>query len=518
MNRPSKSAQGEIEALKQRVGELEAAASEHKRFEDAFRESEGKLGALLESASEGILIVDRQGRVVLVNARLEAMFGYDRAELLGQPLEVLVPESLRGVHVAHREGYFANPHVRPMGRGLDLAGRRRDGTEFPVEISLSYSDTGSGTLFMGFVTDITERRRAHEALLRRESLARAILESASEAIVIVDAQGMIVTVNAMTEAMFGSRRAELLGQPLESLLPERLRSRHADHRQGFVREPRVRPMGGGLDLVARRSDGSEFPVEISLSYVQTDDGLRAIAFVTDITQRQAMERATRQAERLSALGRLAAGIAHEINNPIGIMTSRIELMLMDAEANGLPAETIEDLRVVHRNAMRVATLARNLLSFAREAPRERRPVDLNEVVGNVLLLVRKEFGRQDIRILSELHTPLPPVHGQGNALEQVLLNLLTNAAEAMTERGEIRVTTAVADGRVRLTVADTGQGIAPEQLAHIFEPFFTTKPSGTGLGLSVTYGIVEDHGGTIDVESTPGQGTRFSLTFPVATP
>jgi signal transduction histidine kinase len=228
-----------------------------------------------------------------------------------------------------------------------------------------------------------------------------------------------------------------------------------------------------------------------------------------------MERATRQAERLSALGRLSAGIAHEVNNPIGIMTSRIELILMDAEANHLPAETIEDLRVVHRNAIRVATLARNLLSFARETPREWRSVDLNEVVRNVLLLVTADFARQHIRVVSRLQEPLPPVLAHANALEQVLLNLVTNAAEAMTEPGDITVTTAAADGRVQVVVADTGRGIAADDLDHIFDPFFTTKASGTGLGLSVSFGIVEDHGGTIEVDSTVGKGTVFVVSLPV---
>jgi signal transduction histidine kinase len=243
-----------------------------------------------------------------------------------------------------------------------------------------------------------------------------------------------------------------------------------------------------------------------------------MAFITDITERKAIERVSRQAERLAAVGRLAAGVAHEVNNPLGIMTSRIELMLMDAGANGLPAETIEDLRVIRRNAIRVADLARNLLSLAREGPHERHAVDLNEVVRNVLLLVNADFGRAGLRVVEELAPALPPLLGHGNALEQVVLNLLTNAAEAMPEGGEIRITTGAAEGRLQLAVADTGRGIPPGDLSRVFDPFFTTKATGTGLGLSVSYGIVQDHGGTIDVESTPGRGTRFVLTFPRAAP
>jgi signal transduction histidine kinase len=277
-------------------------------------------------------------------------------------------------------------------------------------------------------------------------------------------------------------------------------------------------MGRGLDLVALRADGTEFAVEISLSYVQTDEGLRALAFVTDITQRKALERATRQTERLTALGQLSAGFAHEVNNPIGVMTTRIELMLMDAETNKLPPDVIEDLKVLHRHAQRVAAITSSLLSFARQSPQERTLVNLNDVVAAVVLLVARQYERQGVRLHHETTSSVPPVLGQIDALQQVVLNLVTNAAQAMPAGGDITLTTGLHDGKVRLVVADTGSGIAAEHLPHIFEPFFTTKPTGTGLGLSVTYGILNDHNATVDVESTVGVGTRFVMTFPVAEP
>jgi PAS domain S-box-containing protein len=505
----------EMSALRQRVAELEAAAEQQRHLDGALGDSEGTLRALLESASQGIVVIDEAGRIVLVNARLAAMFGYGRQELLGQPLEVLVPAELRGAHVAHRARYAADPHVRPMGVGLDLTGQHKEGRRFPVEISLSYTHTAKGLLSVGFVSDIGERKAAEEALRRSETQARAVLEAASQAILIVDERGTIVSVNRQTEVMFGYSRERLVAVGVETLLPERLRERHVGHRATYFRDPHVRPMGRGLDLLARRADGTEFPVEISLSYVQTDDGLRALAFVTDITQRQTLERATRQTERLTALGQLSAGVAHEINNPIGVMTTRIELMLMDADANGLPAEAVEDLKVLHRHAQRVAAITNSLLSFARPAPQERGLVDLNDVVAAVLVLVERQYERQYVRVHRDLAPSLPPVLGQANALQQVILNLVTNAAQAMPNGGDLTISTRLDDGRIRVVVADTGAGIVPEHVPHIFEPFFTTKPSGTGLGLSVTYGILNDHNATIDVDSAPDQGARFVLTFPI---
>jgi hypothetical protein len=505
--------QAEIRALRRRVAELEATVSDRR---DERGASDATLGAILESASQGIVVVDATGHIVLVNTRLASMFGYLRDELLGQTLEVLVPNEFRGAHAVHRTHYIANPRERLMGVGLDLTGQRKDGSRFPVEISLSYTESDKGLLSVGFVADITERKRAENALRRSESQARAVLEAASQAIVISDQRGTILSVNRQAETMFGYPRERLVGASIELLLPERLRARHVQHRATYFRDPHVRPMGRGLDLLARRADGSEFPVEISLSYVQSDEGLRALAFVTDITQRQAMERASRQTERLTALGQLSAGLAHEVNNPIGVMTTRIELMLMDAEANKLPPEAVEDLKVLHRHAQRVATITKSLLSFARQSAHERGLVDLNDVVAAVLVLVERQYDRQGVRVHRNLAPSLPPVFGEANALQQVVLNLVTNAAQAMPTGGDITITTAVDDTRIRLVVADTGPGIAPEHLPHIFEPFFTTKPSGTGLGLSVTYGILNDHNATVDVDSAPGRGTRFILTFPVA--
>jgi len=356
-----------------------------------------------------------------------------------------------------------------------------------------------------------------DALRRSEALSRAFLASASESIVATDATGRIVLLNARAETMFGYTRAELIGQPVELLIPKRLRERHVAHRATYMAAPRVRSMGQGLDLIGLRKDGSEFPVEVSLSFVQTDEGTSAIAFITDISERVALQRAARQADKLAALGTLSAGIAHEINNPIGIITSRVEVMLLEAEGGELPAELRKDLDVILRHARRVASITQALLSFARLSPGNREPVSLNRVAEEMVHLAQKDMSRARVDVTLKLDENLPGISADANAIGQVLLNLLTNALRAMPDGGEITIETShlPATRSVRLLVRDNGSGIPPEILPRIFDPFFTTKPDGTGLGLSISHGIVHEHHGTVDVNSEVGKGTTFTLTFPL---
>jgi len=475
-----------------------------------------RLTAIVESSDDAIIGKTLDGVITSWNQAAERIFGYTAAEMIGQDIRQIIPEDRQGeekevlarLRRGERIDHFKTVRMARGGRKIDIL----------LTVSPIKDARGRIVGAAKIAREITERNWTGGAVIPSERHARAILEAVSEAILLINEAGIIVSVNRKTEEMFGYSREDVLGRPLEMLLPERFRSPHADHRAAYFRDPHVRPMGQGLNLLARRRDGTDFPVEISLSYVRTDEGMQALAFVTDITRRRAMERAARQAERLAALGRLSAGIAHEVNNPIGIILSRIEIMLLDAQAQPLPGKMAEDLRVLHRHAQRVASIAQGLLSFARESSGARRPVDLNDLVEETLQLVEKDVATAGITIRRAFVNGLPPVLGDGSALQQVVLNLVTNARDALVgDGGEITLETRlVADrpGAARLIVRDTGPGISPDVLPKIFDPFFTTKSEGTGLGLSISYGIVQDHNGTIEVESQPGQGTTFILTFP----
>jgi PAS domain S-box-containing protein len=524
----------------------------------------GELAAILESVSEGIVIVGADGRIHAANDAAAHVFGYPRGELDGLPVETLLPERLRAVHAEHRGGYFAAPRSRPMGRGLELAGRRKDGRELPVEISLSFVDTEAGRLAIALVTDITERKRAERRLRTEFAVTRVLVERPT----VVEAAPRLL--QALCECL-GWELGELWLVDVEANVVRCGGSWHAPALNAAEFAALSRPLtfapGVGIPGITWASGRPMWVADVTdeVCFLRAAQarriGLRgACAFpirsgelvaavvvffcrelrqpdadlmdlVTDVVSRiglyldyrrsqeenERQREILHQREKLTALGTLAAGLAHEINNPISIISSRLELMLMEAENPGLPSEVREDLLVLQRNVRRVGQLTQGLLSFARQGSRERTAVDLNRAVDETLLLFERQMRKLGIETHLRLDRTLPAILGDVSALQQVTLNLLSNAREAMADGGTVTIETRRARGQagwIELVISDTGPGIPPEALPRIFDPFFTTKSGGTGLGLAISYGIVQDHGGTIHVDSAPGRGTTFTVGFP----
>jgi len=500
---------------RRRAGEIRVTRDALQSQVAEHEQTSALLASIVQSSDDAIIGLGPDGRVLAWNAGAERLYGYRKEEIRDRSIDVLCP----------------GPQQHEVAAGLDRVLREqaverlaceqvtREGRRIHSLMTISPIRDVAGVVVGASILarDVTAARVAEESLRRSEATSRAFLESASESVLVADAAGRIVLVNARTEKLFGYSRAELIGQPVEMLIPAPLRERHVAHRATYMAAPRIRSMGRGLDLAGLRKDGTQFPVEVSLSFVETDEGVRVIAFVTDISERVAFQRAARQADKLAALGTLSAGIAHEINNPIGIITSRVEVMLLEAEEEGLPAEVRKDLDVILRHARRVATITQGLLSFARQSSGTRKPVNLNQVAEEIVQLARKDMSRARVEVTLKLDETLPVIVADANAIGQVLLNLLTNARRAMADGGEITIETShlVAARAVRVAVRDTGSGIPPEILPRIFDPFFTTKPDGTGLGLSISHAIVHDHHGTLDVRSEVGKGSTFTITFPL---
>jgi PAS domain S-box-containing protein len=450
------------------------------------------------SSVQAIVIVGREGRIERVNATAEAMFGYRQAELIGQPIErVLSAED--------------PPHAAVVGPGdarLRALGRRKDGTRFPVELGRSAVRVGETERVVTVLTDIGAHSRGEEAVSR----LAAIVESSQDSIISQTLDGVILTWNAGAERIYGYAAAEVVGRSIGLLIPPELSEELGRILEAVRREERTEH----YETVRVRKDGRRIQVSLTISPIRDAEGrlVGASNIARDVTERLSLERAARRAETLAALGTLSAGIAHEINNPIGILSSRLELMEGRA---GLSPELREDLQMLRRNVERVGRLVRSLLSAARQSPMERRAVDLNAVVEESLMLVGRQMSKDRIQVVTALGPTLPKVRGEPHALQQVLINLLVNARDAMPDGGTVRIETSSVTGPedgVRLIVADTGPGIPPEVLPRISEPFYTTKTAGTGLGLPLSYNIVREHGGRIEVESAAGRGTTFVITLP----
>ena len=486
--------------------------------------------ALVEMAPDALLVVDAQGLIVLANPSAVSLFGYRDAQLIGERIDSLIPNAAPFRHPHHTERYVAEPQVESPG--IALLARRRDGSTFPADVAVStVDDDEGGVLVCTAVRDISDR-------VNLEAQFASLLDATPDAIVAVDRNGLIKVVNRNAELLFGFDRAELIGEKIERLVPLRARAAHPAQRDAYALDPRPRHMPSGIELMAVRKDGTEFPVDISLSSIETREGLLISAAVRDMTERvdaeheralivDGLHRARLiQMQRLETVGRLAGGIAHDFNNQLAVI-----LNYADFVHEKLPdGDLRHDVEEIQRAATHAADLTRQLLIFARREVTEHVLLEMNEVVAGIEEVLRRTLG-VTVKVRTVLAPGLPSIRADRGQLEQVILNLAVNAQDAMPDGGELVLETCeielddvyaeafptVLPGRyVRLAVSDNGTGMTPEVLARAFEPLFTTKPAGrgTGLGLATTYGTVTQAGGHARIYSELGHGTLVEVDLP----
>jgi len=495
--------------------------------------------SILEAIPDAVAAVNEQGVIIQVNSQTEALFGYTRDELIGQGVEMLVPERQRPQHHLHRESYHSRPKIRRMGSGLDLYGRRRDGSEFPVEISLSPVATGNGAIVLSVIRDISDRIRIEEELRRaNEELDRSktrelrdsqnrlalIVDSSQDAIIGKNLDGIIAQWNKGAEQIYGYTAAEIIGRNVSVLCPPD----RPDEIPGILEKIRHGEQVEYFESVRMTKDGRRLNMSISVSPIYDADGrvVGASAIGRDITAQKKIEDQLRQSQKMEAVGRLAGGIAHDFNNLLGIVTACTELLRRRVDIESL--EYIDNIREA---ANRGASLTRQLLAFSRRQPMQAEILDLNERLKEVSKLLKPLMG-DDVEIVLPSRLTPAIVESDPGQLDQIVLNLAVNSRDAMPHGGKLIIETGVYDldeafarehsmtpGRyVMLAVSDNGSGMDEATRSRIFEPFFTTKESGkgNGLGLATVYGIVRQCGGYIWVYSEVSHGTTFKIYLPSA--
>lgn len=479
--------------------------TERKQAEEQFR-------LVVESSPNGMLMVDERGTILLVNRQVEQLFGYERAELIGQPVEMLMPQRVRSQHACDRDEFFAHSELRAMGKGRDLYGVRKDGQEFRLEIGLNPVRTRGGLRVLASVVDISERKLAEQTLQKERDFIDAVLETAGALVVVLDREGRILRFNRACEQTTGYSSEEVMGRTVWDLftIPDEVAG---------VKAMFERLRGGELrsdyENYWRRKDG--FLRRISWSNTVIADSSGKVDYVVssglDITDFQSIQEQLRKTERIAELGTLASGMAHEIGTPMNVILGRAEYLLQRTADEGMKKGLVTIITQIER----ITKVMNQLLVFARRKPPDRQFVDLGEIMEDSLEMFQERMTHNRITVEKAIEANLPSIHADRDQLVQVLINLVTNSLHAMPEGGRLRMSLDREGNHVCLGVSDTGHGMPREIRSKIFDPFFTTKDfgKGTGLGLTVVKGIIEEHGGTIAVESVVDKGTTFWIRLPI---
>jgi PAS domain S-box-containing protein len=494
--------------------------AERRRTRAALEASEARFRGLLETAPDPIVTVDRAGRITFTNAQAERAFGYQREELLGQEVEVLVPERLRETHRRHREQYIAAPSVRKMGQGLALCGRRKDGPELPLDISLSPLLSPEGLSVTTIIRDVTEREQTLERLRaaraeaeRERTLLQTVLDSAPVGILFMAPATGEVRINPTLQA--------LLNMPLGASAERQqylLHLRHTDGRPMRLEElPSTRALEGhGVppqEYVIIHPD-RQLPVLASAAPVREPGGAvrGVVVSIQDISAREELERLREEYVGL---------ISHDLRTPLQNISLRTQLLLRTLRQKGLQGESASAESLL-LSARRMSEMVEELLEGSRleagQAELRREPLDLARFLEEVVDRSIPPDARERLRL--EVSGPVPPVAADAPRLERVVVNLLTNALKYGAPGTPVVIHLEREGEQALVSVRDQGQGLQPEELSRLFSKYYRTREGrrakGVGLGLYISRLIIEAHGGRILVESTPGQGSTFTFTLPLA--
>lgn len=483
---------------------LKVEQLERDRAAKALRDSLARQEAMFSSATIGILTLDESGAIETINPAAEQMFGYPIEALarrdVGRLISLGEPDDISSA-VRLRELEASGAAVR------QFVARHSDGSTFPIELVLAEMSVSDRRMFLVFVHDIRAKKLAEEKF-------QLAVESCSDGMVMTDAAGAIVLVNAETEKLFGYRREELIGQSIDDLLPMRFRAKHPMHRKAFVDHPDTRPMGKGRELYGLRKDGTEFPVEIGLNPIETRDGLLTLSTVVDISERKRNEQLKNE---------FVATVSHELRTPLTSIAA--SLGLLDGGSFGqMPASAMRLLRIARANSDRLVRLINDILDIEKiesgKAEFHLQPIDARLLVEQAVEGIRPSAEGRDVHVWIESASASAITYADADRLTQVVTNLLSNAVKFSPDGGDVEVTVVEADGRVNIAVRDHGPGIPEEFRPRVFAKFAQAdatdarQKNGTGLGLSIVRQIVTRLGGEVGFADAPGGGTIFHVSLP----
>jgi len=488
------------------------------------------LKAILDSAVAAILAIDGNGRIKSVNPATEHMFGYSADEMLGQDVNMLMPEPYCSRHGQYLEHHIATGERRIIGIGREVEGQRKDGTVFPIHLSVGKFEVAGETFFSGTINDLSTRARLQAEIDRQSLLLQTVFDHVPEALVISEPEGKVLLFNPAADRMFGYQPDEAIGLDWTRLFESSLIVKEFDADLASRQDSPNASIS--ISTILRRKDGTKFPAQGHVTVISGADQRRAgiVSLFRDVSEELKQKEAAVKSQRLEAIGQLTGGIAHDFNNLLTIISGNLELL----EESITKPQDQELLSRAARAANSGARLTNRLLTFARRGQLAPGVINLNEQVRGMTELLRRTLG-DTIELETHFAPNLWLARVDAGEVEAAVLNLAINARDAMPTGGKLSIRTEnttleegetgfdgplTAGDYARISVSDNGVGMSKEILSRVFEPFFTTKPlgRGTGLGLSTIYGFVKQSNGNITIYSELGAGTTVNLYLPCCLP
>jgi PAS domain S-box-containing protein len=485
------------------------------------------LRAVVDTAISGVILIDARGCVLMFNPACEKLFEYTAAEVIGQNVKMLMPAPYRTEHDRYLDNFHQTGERKIIGIGREVFGQRKNGSTFPMDLAVGEAKQDGESIFVGIIHDLTERERVGKALREGAARLKAVVETAVDGVILIDAQGLVLMFNPACEKLFKFKAEEIIGQNVKMLMPAPYRAEHDGYLNNFHRTRVRKIIGIGREVTGQRKDGSTFPMDLSVGEAIQDGESIFVGIIHDLTERKKTEEQLVQAQKMETVGQLSGGIAHDFNNLLTVIVGNSEFLSDQLKSRPDLRQLADD---IGQAGERGAELTQRLLAFSRRQTLRPIEINCNNLLESMHKLLRRAL-REDIEIKLDFDPDIPLAFADPAQLESAILNLGLNAQDAMAGGGRLTITTAGAslDGQyqrlhqdvrpgeyVLIAITDTGAGMPKDVLERVFEPFFTTKEvgKGSGLGLSMVYGFVKQSNGHVAIYSEPGLGTTVRMYLP----